>query len=146
MTKILILGSFPGEESLKKREYYANSRNQFWKIVGQTFKVDISTMAYGQRKNLLLKHNIGLWDIFSSCKREGSADARITNGTLNNFSLLKKMPQLRVICYNGKQASKYSRFPAPYVNLSVQLPSTSPANTNLRYQEKLRYWKKMLWW
>ncbi|WP_425807522.1 DNA-deoxyinosine glycosylase [Desulfitobacterium sp. Sab5] len=37
---ILILGSMPSEESLKRQEYYANSRNQFWRIMEILFDQD----------------------------------------------------------------------------------------------------------
>ena len=31
--KLLILGSLPGDESIKQQKYYSNPRNQFWKII-----------------------------------------------------------------------------------------------------------------
>jgi len=31
--KILILGTMPSEESLNKGQYYANTKNQFWRII-----------------------------------------------------------------------------------------------------------------
>ena len=35
---VLILGTMPGEESLKKNEYYGNPRNAFWKIIARLFE------------------------------------------------------------------------------------------------------------
>ena len=35
--KILILGTFPSENSLEKKEYYSNPSNRFWKVISALF-------------------------------------------------------------------------------------------------------------
>jgi double-stranded uracil-DNA glycosylase len=35
--KLLILGTMPGERSLKAGQYYARPRNAFWHIIGELF-------------------------------------------------------------------------------------------------------------
>lgn len=36
-TRILIVGTMPGEESLNQQTYYANFRNKFWHYMAATF-------------------------------------------------------------------------------------------------------------
>ena len=76
--KVLILGTMPGEESLRLQEYYANPRNRFWKIIAAIFN-EILPDHYEDRKKILLKHNIAIWDVAGSAEREGSLDSAMTS-------------------------------------------------------------------
>jgi hypoxanthine-DNA glycosylase len=48
-TRVLILGSFPGEASLAASQYYAHPRNHFWPLVGALIDVPLPTMSYRDR-------------------------------------------------------------------------------------------------
>lgn len=151
LPQTLILGSFPGEESLRRREYYANPRNQFWKIV-----ISILGTAdphhYERRKELLKAHRIALWDVVSSCERRGSADASIRNAQPNDLCrFLRDNPSVRVVCLNGgKAAEAFQRLIAPRCRrvldriLVSPLPSTSPANARQGLDEKVTRWRSAL--
>ena len=78
-TKVLILGSFPGQEALEKEQYYINSRNQFWRLMKEILGWQAIPDEDNKRRSLLLSKGIGLWDVFESCSREGSSDSKIRN-------------------------------------------------------------------
>jgi hypoxanthine-DNA glycosylase len=139
----LILGSFPSRKSLQKAEYYAHKQNQFWRLVGTVIGEDMPReMDYAQRKRILLKHHIGLWDVVGACEREGSLDSNIRNQRDNDFSpVLGKAKKLRRVFFNGKKAAEQeSIFKLRYE--TVVLPSSSPANT-MRFDLKLVQWRKI---
>jgi len=60
--KVLILGTMPGEESLRKKQYYAHPRNAFWYIMERLFNID-SKVSYEERKSILKVNHIALWDV-----------------------------------------------------------------------------------
>jgi len=139
--KTLILGSFPSEKSLREAEYYAYKQNQFWRLVGEVIGEPLlPKMDYAERKRMLLKHHIGLWDVVGACEREGSSDSNIRNQRDNDFSgVLSKSKKLRRVFFNGKKAAqKELIFKSRYE--TVVLPSSSPANT-MRFEEKLKQWR-----
>jgi double-stranded uracil-DNA glycosylase len=139
----LILGSFPSRKSLQKAEYYAHKQNQFWRLVGAVIAEDMPReMDYAQRKRILLKHHIGLWDVIGACEREGSLDSNIRNQRDNDFSpVLSKAKKLHRIFFNGKKAAeKEPIFKLRYE--TVVLPSSSPANT-MRFDAKLEQWRQV---
>ncbi len=142
-TKIMIIGSFPSEISLKRKEYYANPRNQFWKIVSALLKVDVQNISYEKKLKLLLKNCIGLWDSIDSCKRQGSQDMTITCERLNDFEVLfEEYPGIKVVFCNGKKAYKsFSTFFRLGVKV-VCLPSSSSAHA-IPFKDKVKKWKKI---
>ncbi len=143
---ILILGSMPGEKSLKFQEYYGNPANHFWKILALIFKTTLP-LDYSAKKKMLRKHRIALWDVLSACSRRGSLDSAICRGTVNDFAaFLKKHPSIRLIVLNGKTAGAFfqktaaSGLTIPF----VCVPSSSSANARLGVQQKAQYWKEAM--
>jgi len=140
--KVLILGSMPGAESLKKQEYYAYSRNAFWKIIHEILE-ETYREEYSDRLFMLKEHKIALWDVLQHCERKGSLDKDINNEYPNNFeAFYTNSPSIRAVFFNGqKAANSYEKYIG--VNRSdisfFTVPSTSPANT-VGYIAKLNAW------
>lgn len=140
-TKVIILGSLPSDISIQKQQYYANNSNDFWKIMGTTFNVNFKDITYDERIKLLLSKKVGLWDVYSSAKREGSMDENISEKILNDFNKLKSIaPNIKLICFNGKEAGLSETIIKDMGFKTVVLPSSSGANR--RDQEsRLTAWK-----
>ena len=143
-SKILILGSMPGERSLQVRQYYGHSLNQFWRVLKEVFGTG-ELRDYQSKKILLRDHGIALWDVVKSCHRRNSADLSIKKAEANDIrGFLKDHPGIRHILLNGRAAEKCFiglfgqtvRLPYDYV------PSTSPAHASLSFRAKVRLWKK----
>jgi len=149
--KILILGSMPGEESLRKQQYFAHPRNAFWYIMGKLFSFD-STISYQAKAQALLDNYIAVWDVLQFCDRTGSLDSAILNNSIivNDFqTFLLKHNNISNIYFNGTKAEQeYRRRVLP--NLSgiqpikyMRLSSTSPAMAKLTKEEKLNEWQAL---
>jgi hypoxanthine-DNA glycosylase len=140
-TKVLILGSFPSEQSLEKHRYFANPQNHFWRIIMSVIGKE-SPLGYQKRIELLKKNKIGLWDVVASCQRKGSQDTKIRNPKINDFKkLLKAYSNLRAIFIAGKKAGEL--FAKHYSDIKIPhkyLPSTSPANAK-PIAAKISAWK-----
>lgn len=149
-TRVLILGSLPGELSLAHGQYYANRQNRFWSLIGDVIGADLPSMAYSQRLQTLLDHRIGLWDVIAEARREGSLDSRIRDHASNDLAaLLGTLPNLAVVAFNGGTAAKIGMRALAESRLSldlVTLPSSSPAYAAVPYAEKLRAWKTLRKW
>jgi double-stranded uracil-DNA glycosylase len=139
---ILILGSFPGRQSLAAHEYYGNPQNHFWKIMEALFSID-RNLPYPDRCAQLAGRGIALWDVIAGCSRVGSADARILDPRFNDLAgFLAAHPTIRLIALNGTVAGKHYAGRRIHGCIpSVILPSTSPANARSPLPEKIRQWE-----
>ncbi|UIF85248.1 DNA-deoxyinosine glycosylase [Cupriavidus sp. UYPR2.512] len=148
-TRILILGSLPGEASLAQSQYYAHRQNQFWRLTGDVLREDLVHMDYAARLQTLLAHHVGLWDVVAQAKREGSLDSNIRGHAGNDLAgLVESLPKLEVIAFNGGTADRIGmKALAQHGDRHriVRLPSSSPAHT-LAYAEKLRAWQQLGVW
>ncbi|KJS87672.1 MAG: DNA glycosylase [Peptococcaceae bacterium BICA1-8] len=144
-SRILILGSIPGKESLRKREYYAHPRNQFWKIIYTLFEVPMDE-DYNKKIKFLKGKGFALWDVIDVCYREGSLDSNIKEEKVNDFkSFFTEYPNIKYVFFNGIKAYETFRkevgFGFPEI-VFKRLLSTSPANA-IKFEEKLREWMEI---
>ncbi len=142
-SKILILGTMPGERSIALQQYYGNRGNHFWKILFTVLKEEFS-LDYTVRKELLSRNNIALWNVLASCEREGSGDASIKNEVPNDFEKFHKAyPSIRFVFFESKAAERYyKKYIIQRTEINYQtLPSTSGLNAGKTFAEKLSEWK-----
>ncbi|SMG46261.1 DNA-deoxyinosine glycosylase [Paraburkholderia susongensis] len=146
-TRILILGSLPGEASLAHGQYYAHKQNRFWLLVGNVIERDLVGMDYPARLDNLLEHRIGLWDVVAQARRIGSLDSNIRNHATNDLiALVETLPSLLAIAFNGGTAAKIGvKALGETANRYqlVRLPSSSPAHASVPYAEKLVAWREL---
>ncbi len=149
---IVILGSMPGVVSLQAVQYYANPHNAFWAIIAELFGID-TECNYESRIRQISRSPLILWDTLKACHREGSLDSKILRQQVeaNNVAgLVEQHSSLRVIAFNGAASAKYfdqlekHRLPANHRLELIKLPSTSPANAAMNFEQKLAAWRKLL--
>lgn len=138
--RVLILGSFPSEKSLDTGQYYANVRNQFWRLTGAILGFD-ADLPYPQRTAAVTEHGVALWDVVRSCRRAGSLDSKIDRKSLvfNDFdAFLGNHPTIEGVYVNGLTA--FELFTRRSAIAAVRLPSSSGALT-MSFDEKLAEWR-----
>lgn len=142
-SKVLILGSIPSLESLNKVQYYANKRNQFFKIIFSLYELPLPE-TYEEKIEFLKNKDIALWDVINSCFREGSLDSNIKAEIPNDFkSLFEKYSNIKSVFFNGAKAyetfKKKIGFEKYEHIIFHKLPSTSPAHA-IPFENKLNKW------
>ncbi|MBI5907406.1 MAG: DNA-deoxyinosine glycosylase [Polaromonas sp.] len=173
-TRLLILGSFPGVASLAAQQYYGHPQNHFWKIlqaIWPFFPMETGADSYQIRSDWLLSRQLGVWDVYAACEREGSLDSRIRNPEVNDFAqILQQCPALEAVAHNGGESFKHAKKIAPTLatacaalppegaispwggpaakcpELAIavyKLPSTSPANASWSFERKLAAWREV---
>ena len=142
-TRVLILGSLPGERSLAAGRYYAHPQNQFWRLVGGVIGRELEVLDYHARLQALLTAGIGLWDTVASANRRGSLDAAIRDAELIPLAdLTATLPELRAVAFNGATSARIGRALLAGTNCHLfPLPSSSPAYAAMPFAEKLRLWR-----
>jgi len=152
-TKVLILGSMPGEKSLQMNQYYAHPQNVLWRIMGDLVGAG-RELAYEERVAKLLQVGIGMWEVLESCHRPGSLDSAINPMTMqpNDFNAFyAEHPKVTHVFFNGGLAADaFRRRVKPLLSTDYdhihyeRLPSTSPAHASRNYQQKLDAWRRVI--
>lgn len=148
--RVLALGTLPGPESLRQQQYYAQSRNAFWRIMGKLVGAG-PELPYTRRLEVLVEHRIALWDVCAAAERKGALDAAIRRASVvpNDFVVFfRDHPSIELVCFNGQTAADlYRRLVVPQLPMEFAaieqrvLPSTSPAHAALSFERKLERWR-----
>ena len=143
--RVLVLGTLPGEESLRRQEYYAHPRNLFWPILFALFDA-APAVDYAAKLAFAMAQRVALWDVCMAGERNASADATIRCEIPNAIDrLLDGHPLIRIVTFNGTGARRlYDRhFPRRPGLAYLAMPSTSPAHARLDFAAKLTQWSAL---
>ena len=141
-SRVLILGSFPSVRSREVMFYYGHPQNRFWKVLSSILGEELPSTTE-DKKQLLLKNGIALWDVISSCEIVGSSDSSVTNVTANDISEILRTADIGKVYVNGKCAEKYyNKYIYHQSGIDcITLPSTSPANAAYSLEKLCEKWK-----
>ncbi len=140
-SRVLILGSFPSVKSREQRFFYGHPQNRFWRVLSGIFGEPVP-QSIEEKKSLVLRNRLALWDTIAACEIAGSSDASITNVVPNDLRPILDGAEIRAIFCNGGTSYKWynallrdslGRGAAP-------LPSTSPANARWTQEKLTKTW------
>ena len=144
-SKILILGSFPSVKSREMQFFYGHKQNRFWKVLAQVLECKVPE-DIPQKRAMLTKHHIAVWDVIASCEITGSSDASIRDVEPNDLSRILSGADIRAIYTNGGKANQlYQKYILPVTGREAYLlPSTSPANAAFTLDRLAEAWAQAL--
>ena len=144
-SQVLMLGSIPSPKSREMAFYYGHPQNRFWKVMAAVLGEDIPE-TIPQKKAMLKKHHVALWDVLDSCTIVGASDTSIEDPVVNNIGeLVKKSKVSRIFCTGATAYNLYKKFCANDVGMeATKLPSTSPANCAVSLEKLVEAYKVIL--
>ena len=144
-SEILILGTFPSVKSRENHFYYGHPQNRFWKMIAGIFQEPVPDTTE-EKKELILRHRLALWDVIDECDIAGSADSSIRNVVASDIAGLLTRSGIHTIIANGARAYElYQKHQLPQTGIQAyKLPSTSPANAAWSFQRLQEAWSAVL--
>ena len=144
-SRVLILGSFPSVKSREAEFFYAHPQNRFWHVLASVLDENVPE-SVDEKRAILLRHGIALWDVIASCEISGSSDSSIKHAVPNDLSEILAKSNVTHIFTNGGTASRlYDKFLLPKTGIpALKLPSTSPANASVSLGKLTVEWKAIL--
>jgi len=140
-SQVLILGSFPSIRSRQQQFFYGHPQNRFWKVIAALFEEPVP-VTLQQKKELILRNRLALWDSIASCEITGSSDASIRNVQANDLRvILDQCPVRQIFCNGQKSQEMFDRHIRPVIGReAICLPSTSPANAQWNLERLVQAW------
>lgn len=143
-SEVLILGTFPSVKSREQGFFYGHPQNRFWKVLAALTKSPVPE-TIEEKKCLLLKNKIAVWDVIAQCDIVGSSDSSIKNVVPADIGRILKNSRIKRIYANGNTAKKlYDKYILPTLSMEITgLPSTSPANAAYSLERLIEAWKEI---
>ena len=143
--EVLMLGSIPSPKSREQGFYYGHPQNRFWKVLASVLNEPLPA-TIDEKRTMLLKHHIALWDVLDSCTIIGASDTSIEDVVPNDIaSLLTKTKIKRIFCTGATAHKLYEKYCEAATGIkAVKLPSTSPANCAIKFKTLVEAYKKIL--
>ena len=147
-SSILILGTLPSVKSREYNFYYSHPRNRFYKVISLIFKEELP-ITIEDKKSLLIKHHVALYDVIEECDIIGSGDSSIKNVVPTDIKgLLSIYPKIKKIILTGKTAKRlFDKYILKDIEGMVEVyycSSTSPANAKTSLDDLLNEYSKVL--
>ncbi len=141
-SRVLVLGTFPSVKSRETGFYYGHPQNRFWRVLADVFRETVPADT-AEKRALLLRNHVALWDVAGECEIEGSADTSIRRAVPNDIGRILAACPIEYIYANGNTAhALYQKLVFPDTGREIaRLPSTSPANCRLSYGALLTAWQ-----
>ena len=143
----LILGTMPSPKSREVQFYYGHPQNRFWRVLAAVLGEEVP-QSVPEKKAMLLRHRIALWDVLAECEITGASDSSIRNPVANDLSVILDHAPVQAVFTTGATAWKlYTRLQKPHTGIeAVRLPSTSPANCAVKMEALTEAYKAILPW
>ena len=144
-SRVLILGSFPSIKSREQMFFYGHPQNRFWRVLPALFGEAVPS-SVEEKKALILRRHLALWDTVASCEITGSSDASIKNVVANDLRPILSGAEIRAIFCNGGTSLKwYNKLLRDELGREAGvLPSTSPANAQWTLERLTETWKQAI--
>jgi hypoxanthine-DNA glycosylase len=125
---------------VKSREqnfYYGHPQNRFWKVIAALFEEPVPERI-PEKKDLLLKHHIALWDVIAECDIAGSSDSSIKNVVPAELSVILDHAPIRTIYANGAKAyDLYQKYTYPVTGMDISKKMSRTDTQALRTQMQM---------
>lgn len=144
-SEVLLLGSIPSPKSREQGFYYGHPQNRFWKVLASVLNEPLPT-TIDEKRSMLLKHHIALWDVLDSCTIIGASDTSIEDVVPNDIaSLLAKTKIKRIFCTGAAAHKLYEKYCEKATGIkAIKLPSTSPANCAVKFEKLVEAYREIM--
>lgn len=144
-SRVLMLGTMPSPKSREVGFYYGHPRNRFWQVMSDICGEECPK-SIEEKITFAHRNHIAVWDVLAGCEIRGAEDNSIRNPVPNDMRKIFDHADIRGVFATGTKAWQlYQRYCYPATGIKIhRLPSTSPANCRMSYEELKQAYAEIL--